>query len=545
MGNPRHLRRSRATAVAGLAVVGALLLSSCSGGATSDASQGGSGDGVSEAAQAGQQSAEGRYGGNLVVRLPQDPGSLDSVVSSNAGTTYISRMIFEQLVTLNADREPTAVLAKDWKVSDNQQTFTFHLRDGLVFSDGTPLTAKDVAASLRYWVQNSSYADTVKGVLNKISTPNKTTVVIKLNAPFKLIPLLAAANSSQIHKAEAVKSAPETGIPKEKIIGSGPYKLKKWVAGQKIVLERNDKYQPPKGKASGYAGHMHAYLDTVTYKVIKSPDAALNALKTGTVDVSKPTSAQYQTVKNDPNLNIGVQASGSIVYVAPNHNPESVMSNPKVRNAFNLAIDKKAIIAAQGLPDLVSPNNGAFSAPSNEIMYSEAGKDKYQSYNPEKAKQMFAEAGVDSITMTTTGEFPRFKDALVLIQQDLKEIGVEAKITSYDFATMLSKSEDPTTWDVLALMGTATPPIPMYTDNVNGLSTEGYDPEGLQPLVDAYRRTSTPEAAAAAVDDIQAFTAKHLPTIPLYLAKQYVAYSDRVGGYEGWEIFFADTWVKD
>lgn len=486
-------------------------------------------------------------GGNLTVRLAQDPGSLDTVQNSNAGTSYLGHEIFESLVAIDANYQPQPVLAESYKKGDDGLSYTFTLRKGVQFSDGSPLTAADVVASMRYWVEKGSYAGSLKPVLKEITSPDENTVLFSLKAPFNLVALMAASHGSGIRRAADVAAAGATGIPQDHAIGTGPYKLKSWTAGQEIVLERNDKYKPPTGKSSGYAGAKGAYLDTITYKVIADRDAAFNSLQTGLLDISEPSYDQYDQIKQNPNLKIGVEGAANIQYVALNHNSGSIFSKPEARDAMNMLVDKKAIMDSQGVPDLTLPSNGAFATQTNKAMYSEAGKAKWDQHDPEKAKQLFAAAGLrpgQTIRMITTDEFPQFKDALVIIQDSLKKIGINATVESYDFATLIGrKNNQPNSWDVLALMDDANPPVPSYSDNVQGMDNMGYPRDKLAPLLTAYNAAQTPEEQKQAIDKIQEFTSENLPTLTLYNARSYVAYNPKVQGYDGWGLEFANAWL--
>ncbi|MBW4720438.1 ABC transporter substrate-binding protein [Saccharothrix obliqua] len=486
-------------------------------------------------------------GGNLTVRLAQDPGSLDTVQNTNAGVTYIGHEVYEQLVTIDADYQPQPVLAESYKKADDGLSYEFTLRKGVVFADGTPLRAADAVASLKYWVANGSYAGSLKPVLKDITAPDDSTVLVTLSSPFNLVALVAASHGTGIRKESDIAAAGPTGIPRERSTGSGPYKVKSWTPGQEIVLERNDRYQPPDGKSSGYAGKKNAYLDTITYKVVADADAVLNGLQTGLLDVAEPSHDQYDQIKRTDTLKLGVEAAANIQYVALNHNPGSLFAKPQAREAMNLVIDKAAVMAAQGVPDLVSPSDGAFAAQTNKAMYSAAGKDRWSQHDPERAKKLFEEAGLrpgQAVRMITTDEFPQFKDALVIIQSQLEKIGVTATIDSYDFATLMGrKNNEPDSWDVLALMDDANPPVPSYSDNVQGLDNMGYPRDRLQPLLGAYNAAATPADQRREVDRIQQFTAENLPTITLYTAKSYVAFSSKVRGYDGWGMEFADVWL--
>lgn len=494
------------------------------------------------------QTASGKpvKGGNLTVALPKDPGVLDTVQNTNAGVTYIGHEVFEQLYTMDADFKPKPALAKSYEKSDGGRTYTFALRKGVRFSDGTPLKASDAVASLKYWAKKGSYGDTLKKVLQNMKAPDRSTLVIHLKTPFHLIPLLADSIGAGIRKASDIAAAKPSGIPDKHQVGTGPYKLKSWSPGQKMTLERNDRYRPPKGKSSGYAGHKHAYLDTITYKFVSDPDATLHGLQAGLWDVAEPTNDQYEQVQQTGNLKSAAEGQGNLQFVAFNHHHQSIFSKPKARNALNLLIDQEAIRKTQSVSKLVDPSDGAFAAKGDKAMYSDKGKAKSKRHDPKRAKKLFAEAGLKSgqkIRMITTDEFPKFKDALVIIQDELRKIGIKASISSYDFGTMLDQEKKPGRWDLLALMDDAYLPSPGYSDNVTDLDSAGYPQKKLQPLLDKYQASQTAATERRAIDKIQVYTSRHLPTIPLYTARSYVAYNEKLHGYDGWGLEFADTWL--
>src|SRR5690625_145618 len=213
---------------AGLVVAGSLVLSACAGGP----------DSPGPAANASNASGEPQFGGNITVQIPQDPGSLDSAVSGNVSTSVISRHIFESLFAPNENHEPTPVLATGYERSDDGLTWTIGVRTGVEFSDGTPLVAEDAVASIEYWLEHSSFADSLAPILEEISAPDDETVIIRTSVPFHLLNLISTSEGARVVKAETARSASATGFGKDEVIGTGPYKLQSWDT-EEIVIERN------------------------------------------------------------------------------------------------------------------------------------------------------------------------------------------------------------------------------------------------------------------------------------------------------------------
>lgn len=521
--------RRRLALVAAAAVVGALLLAGCTGKSSPTTSDAAGGDPVT--------------GGNITVQIPQDPGSLDSVASGNVSTAVIGRHVFESLFAPNEKNVPTPVLATGYTRSDDGLVWTITLRKGLTFSDGTPLVAKDAVASLKYWLTYSDYAESLGKLVTDMSAPDDTTVVITTSSPFPVIDLISGSDGSRVIKASVAEKADAKGFAKEDVIGSGPYKLKSW-STEEIVLERNDKYQAPEGESSGYAGAKHQYLDTITFKVVADADAVVNGLQTGLWDVAQPTEENYDVLEADANLNVALRNGGNINAMYLNFNAQSPMSNQKARDALNLVLDKKAIMETTGgSPDLTIAS-GAFAI-KGTALYSDAGEAEYNAHDPEKAKALFAEAGVgqgSTLKFVTTGEFPQFKEWAVLAQDQLKKIGIESTIETYDFGTMLDKLKDPSAWDICPIFDVGLPPVPQFSDETSGLTAANFHSDTLDKLMLDYN--VAPDADRKAVlDKIQKQVWIDKAAIVLYQSKSFVASAKKVQGYTGWALYFADAWV--
>lgn len=511
---------------------GALLLSACAGSASAPGTS-------------AESSGDPVFGGNITVQIPQDPGSLDSVASGNVSTGVIGRHMFESLFEPNAANEPTPVLATGYERSDDGLTWTIGLRDGLKFSDGTPVVAEDAAASLNYWIKNSSFADSLGKLLVRLEATDDHTVVIETSSPFPVLNLISSSEGSRVVKADTANNADATGFSKEETIGTGPYKLKSWNT-EEIVLERNDEYQAPEGETDGYAGKQNAYLDTITFKVVADADAVVNGLQSGLWDIAQPTGDNYALLKDDPSLKVAILSGGDINGFYQNFNPESVMSDSRARDALNLLLDKDAIRETTGGdPDLATASGGF--AMEGSALYSAAGEDVYKAHDVEKAKELFAQAGVkegDTLKFVTTGEFPQFKEWAVMAQDQLKQIGIESTIETYDFGTMLDKLDDPSAWDVCPLFDVALPPVPQFSDAVKGLSKGKYHSDEMDQLVLDYNKAEG-DAVQPALDAIQALAWKDKAAIVLYQSKSYVAHSPKLQGYDGWKLWFANTWVEE
>lgn len=310
-------------------------------------------------------------GGNLTVAVPTDPQSLDMVANPGQVTAQIGNMMYEKLFEVDQGFVARPMLVDTFTTSPDRLTYTFKLRQGVTFQDGNPLTGNDVVVSLQRWQKSHRTGQLVTPDIDTITAPDAATVSIHLKRPrYPLVDELAGAGT-EIYEAKNLTGLPATGFEQDKAIGTGPYKLKSWDIGQQLVLERYDGYKSrTEENWGGQAGAKHAYLDTITYKIVGDQDALISGLQTGQWDHAMPTNDQYETLKANPNLVVHNLPGGNENVIIPNFNPGSKFADPRARQALNLLLDKPAINAATGGSKDLTIETGAFASPDNKASYS-------------------------------------------------------------------------------------------------------------------------------------------------------------------------------
>lgn len=373
-----------------------------------------------------------------------------------AGTTFdaSSKTIFDRLVQF--DRGTTNIvpgLAESWEVSEDGLEYTFHLRQGVSFhsnADFTPtrdFNADDVIHSfMRQGDTNNPYNGLSGGsyeyyegmsmptLVKEIRRVDDHTVTFVLNAPEA--PFLAnlGMDFASIMSLEHAEAMTEAGTP-EKIdlepVGTGPYMLQAYQQDAVIRYIANPDY---------WAGP--APIDTLIFSI--TPDASVRyaKLQAGECHVMPyPNPGDISAMREDPNVNLLEQEGLNVGYLAFNTEKEP-FSDPVVRRALSMAIDKQAII------DLIY--EGAGTAAKNPIpptiwSYNDAVED--YPYDPEQARALLAEAGypdgftTDIWAMPVQRPYnPNAGRMAELIQADWAEIGVEAEIVTYEWAEYLERS---------------------------------------------------------------------------------------------------------
>ena len=393
----------------------------------------------------------------MVGALSGDPGTLDVAQNSGALTIFVGQNIFEQLFAADKTFNARPQLASGYVKSADGLTYTISLRTGITFQNGQPMTSADVVASLERWEKVSGNGVNVGTDVVSIAASGPSKVVIKLKHPrYSLISDLAGnIQAAIIVPASVAKKAGTKPMTDAEIIGTGPYKLGKYVHGQKIDLVKFAGYKPRTEKNwGGLAGAKAANINTLEFRFVSDPTQQLNGLESGQFQWAQAVSPDtYNTIKTNSALNVQVSDTGQVFTFLLNHNSASPMSKLPARQALNMLIDKKAMAtAAFGPKVLWSPLEGSMVLPSDGPLYSTAGENVFNTHDTAKAKQLFAQAGVTASTplhIYTTQTYSFFYQMAVVLQAELKSIGLNAKVDVYDFPTMIDRlTSDKSSWDI-------------------------------------------------------------------------------------------------
>lgn len=423
--------------VALLAAV-ALAASACGGG-TSGTAPSGSEPGASE--------AQGpKPGGTLTLALPQAPKTLDPAHYSLAVEDSVASMLGASLTTLAPDGKIVGWLAKDWLVSDDGKTITFHLREGVKFPSGKPLTAGDIKATYDRDLDpkvGSPVAKDLLGAVESIEAPDDETLVLHLKAPNGSI-LLSLATPGYLQPVDPDALAKwgdaEYGQHPSSV---GPYILESWSPGQEVVVKRNPDYNwaPP------FVHQGPAYFDRIVFKVIPEPASQMAAFDAGELSVLSVPPQSWDKYKNNPDVQFFELLSGSVVYIDMNET-EPLFQDVRVRQAINYATDRKAIVDGayngHGLPGW-GPYHPALIGYDKSL-------ENYYPFDPDKAKSLLQEAGytydaqgrllgkdgkpmVLRLYTISSGQWPTVAQ---IVQSQLAQIGIETKITSYEYSALVT-----------------------------------------------------------------------------------------------------------
>jgi peptide/nickel transport system substrate-binding protein len=380
-------------------------------------------------------------GGTLIWGRGGDSVLLDLAQATDGESIKAGIQVLENLVIFGRDSmdvEPQ--LAESWKVSEDGLTWTFKLRRGVTFHDGTPFNARAVYDSFARVIDEKhpfhgygkwKYLSLSLGPVKEIKVIDDYTVALVTKMPYApLLNNLALWLCPILSPRAMAEYKDQIGLHP---VGTGPFKFVKWVKDDQIILERNDAYWGEKAK-----------VDKIILKSIPEPSARLMALQSGTVDIADDLDPDsVMLVKKNPRLAVIERPSINVGYLALN-TEKPLLKDARVRRAISHAIDKETLVKTifQGL---AVPAKNPF-APSI-WGFNDAIKD-YE-YNPEKAKALLHEAGFDRnaeielwAMPVSRAYMPEPVKTAELIQAYLGAVGVKAKIVRHDWGTYLSKTSN-------------------------------------------------------------------------------------------------------
>ncbi len=448
----------------------------------------------------------GHPGGRMIISEISPPKTFNYIVANEQSSTDITTQMFDGLVTFNNAKQITEpALAYRWELSPDSMSWTFHLRKGIRFSDGTPITSADfhfiydvVMDSTVATPARSSMLVGDKPVL--LETPDESTLIFRTPVPYGGLADLVVGNLycmpkhilSRARAAGQFASAYGVDTPPESLVTSGAFMLEQYVPNEKVVLKRNPYYYVIDKK-----GQRLPYLDQLVYLIVPDQNTELLKFQAGETDViERPRPEDYRTLKQDaaakdytmydsgPSLqtnflwfNLNKKKDRATPLVEPHK--YAWFSNRDFRYAVAYAIDRDAMTRTAYFGRAVE--NWGPSTQGNKNWF-DPGVAKYP-YNPAKSKELLAGLGYkdtngDGYLEDATGhtiEFTMFTNSsnttrvqlLTMIQEDLRKVGIKVIPQPIDFNELVTHIQSDLKYEAILLgLASGVPPDPALSSNV-------------------------------------------------------------------------------
>jgi peptide/nickel transport system substrate-binding protein len=433
-----------------LLAAGAIIVAACGGSTATSApaSTGASAEpGTSTAPSASAAAGEPKAGGTLVVAIPGDIKRTDPALIDDSNTSYVMQNVMEGLVSLKPGTtgELDPALAESWELSDDGLTYTFKIRQGVKFHDGTDVDAAAIKYNYDRWLNfpkelqdYSYYAGAVFGGYGDGSNiaatdaPDPSTFTITLKSPVSSFLLSQTLTPFTISSPTALKAGKAdntvldvTQIPYAQggdgsMVGTGPYKFKSWTLGDNVTIEKNPDY---------WNADKAGYLDEIVFKPVAEEAQRLNGLTTGEIDLAQTIAPiDIAAVQGNADLQVIDRGQSCNLFHLGLNQTYKLTANPKIREAIAYAINKQALIDAFYAGQGVVADN--WMPPGTQYYKAE----NLPTYDPEKAKQLIAESGETDLTLefwypsdVTRPYMPDPKGIFEAISRDLEAVGFTVK----------------------------------------------------------------------------------------------------------------------
>jgi peptide/nickel transport system substrate-binding protein len=514
------MRHSRAVVIAILASA-TMVVSACGGSSTTTSTAGSSGAAAGSAAPA----APAEAGGDLVMARADEATSMLPWVPTDNASIWIIEEIYSTLLVPSADGlkvQPS--LASKYVQSKDGLSWTFTLRDGVTFSNGTPVTSADVKFSIDQNRKKDAPFYFLNEVITGIKTPDAKTVVFTTKVPWAPLPSIMALYANSIvpnnyggKTAEAFNEAP---------IGSGPFTFDHWTKGSELKLLKNAKYWDT-GKPK---------LDSVTFTVVADSNTRATQLAGSQIQINEyPPYSTVKALKAQSSVKVDAFQSSEVDYFGFNTSRKP-FDDPKVRRAIAQAIDKDAIKSA-----VLFGNGETASTFFSPAQWSHDATAKALPFNLDAAKATLATSSVPTgfkTTMTISAGNQNQSSIAQLIQANLAKIGITVTLQTLD-PSAVRDAKNAANYDMgLGLYTTDVidpDEIARFAGTFDGgpklLYTQYNDPTASK-LADQAASNQDQATRKTIYDKMQKIILDAAPYVPLYYAPSVYSYSNKVQGFK-------------
>jgi peptide/nickel transport system substrate-binding protein len=489
-------------------------------------------------------SAQPRPGGEIVLVTPEEPDTLDPQKTSAAVTGNMMRFIGDTLVTKDLRGAYVAGLARSWAVSRDGLTWTFQLKDGVKFHDGTALTAQAVEFTIKRALApetKSPIAAALFGPVASVQSPDARTVVVRLKEAFSPFLDNLTDPRAMIISPQAVQQMGDRfgRMP----VGTGPFRFQEWRSADRVILARNADYQ----WGPSYVHPGPVYLDRLVLRIMPEAAAAVAAFERGEISmmfpfVVPPTDVRRLQAANKYTVFTFLR-KGVAEFMEFNITKEP-FTDVRVRRAFAFGIEKKSILHI-ALEDLGEVAYGPL--PPSIWGYWDGIATYAPGYDPGQAKRLLAEAGWQpgaGGTLQKDGRpfvFSAFipptdlaRKTAQIVQAQLRAYGIQMEIQSFEFGTLLARLRAGE-HNAEFLGYTYTSPDIFYlwfhSANVGtGLAFSHNRDKALDRMIEQSRTETTPQKRLEIYRDLQKYVVDKALWVPLFINTNYVAIQQSIQG---------------
>ena len=501
----------------------------------------------------GGQLGEGVFGGTLKAVAQASIKSLDADFSNAYVAQVVGVHYIEHLFAWDEGYNIHPQMVDSWDITNGGKTYTFVLRDQQTFSNGDPVTSADVIPSLERWMERHVPGQVLKPFLtsNGLEIVDSRTFRINLNSSFgEVLNSLARERRSGYIWPERIAKLPiNEDVGEDNYIGSGPYKVKEWDFGNKVVMERHEGYVPRSEPGSFFAGGQIPYLDEIVWLEIPDEETKIAGLKTGEWHVVDGSSLdQFGDLTRHPDIDVAKYQPGHLSNLFMNH-AKAPTDNKLLRQAMLAAIDSEALMSGLGEKELWNLCPAIYFC--GTPLESRAAEDLYNQNNPERAKQLLAQSGYNNepVVLLFPTDYATITPLGLVYKSQMESIGINIDAPTMDWATLVTLIRTPdwntfTTWCIHS--NNADPLVSCLTNTEAGGGLSHWNAPHVDDLKAKYAASLDTAEKLSIVDQLQTIFYDEVPTINVGTFFSIHPYRKEVKGFRISGLHkYANAWLEE
>ena len=482
--------------------------------------------------------------GTLRMVPEADVRVLDPTQTTAGMTLQFAYMIYDNLFAYDSKGVVRPQMVEAHQVSADGRTYTFTLRPGLKFHDGTPVKAADAVASIKRWAAKDLMGKKLLDFGMTLAVSDDQTFTLTLREPFGLVlDSLGKVASSGLFIMREKDASSDPNTPITETVGSGPFTFVKneWVPGSKLVFQKNADYVPRSEPADYYAGGRVVKVARAEWVIIPDANTGVAALNTGEVDIhDQPPVTLVDIMRKNKDVTVRAKVPiGNTMFLRPNH-LHPPFNDVRVRRAVMHAVNQEDFMrAGVGDPEFWSVCWAV--VPCGNAMSTEAGSDPYKKPDLARARALIKEAGAEgaSVVVLQPTDLQFLRDFTEVAVQRMREIGLKVDAQQMDWATLVARrvKQDPPAQGGWNMLSTGFSEIELGNLLSNPTLSSACDKSGwigwacdaeMEKLRDARSREADLGKRRAIAEQIQRRALDQVQIIPIGVRMLPIAYRNNI-----------------
>ncbi len=495
-----------------------------------------------------------KFGGTIVVAKKMTPPHLDSDKSTDWAISSIMNHVYEGLFEFDANFEAQPHLADSYEVTDSGKIYTVKLREGVLFHNGKEMTSEDVEASFNRWIKNNDAGNMIAPYFDRLEVvgPYELKFIFKeAYAPFISVLGSHVSNQKLVIRPKELIEKYGDNIMREHI-GTGPYRLVKWIPDQEVKLERFDDYTPSSRPASGLAGERVAYADRIVMKFVSEQAIRVAGVQTGEFHFAEEAPQdQYQMLTDDSNVEPVIVTPDGMEMVIINCGTPP-FNNIYARRALAAAIDMEELGRLMiGNENFWNVDGGIY--PKETIWYEEnSGEGVYNNYDPERAKELLKKAGYkgEPVVIVSGQDDKVEKQGAIALKELLERAGFNVEIQLFDRPTVVERRSKKEGWNLHLAYFYMACPDPQVHGAWTGTNAwiSNWDDEDSRAMDEIFERMMKETNKEKRFEIVKEFYHKTWETLPYIKTVEYsrmhITNTSLKGYANSCQPFFWNTWIE-